>query len=44
MLYHPDINGRPASFPIKYHGDNTEIRKGMVSAIIRRFDLPRDLL
>jgi len=44
MLYHPDVNGRPASFPIKCHGDNTEIRKGLVSAIIRRFDLPRGLL
>lgn len=44
MIYHPDINGRPASFPVKCHNENTELRKGVVSAIIRRFDLPRDLL
>jgi hypothetical protein len=44
MIYHPDVNGRPASMPVKYHGEGTELRKGVISAIIRRFDLPRDLL
>ena len=44
MLYHPDINGRPESFPVKCHGDNTELRKGVISGIIRRFNLPKDLL
>jgi predicted RNA binding protein YcfA (HicA-like mRNA interferase family) len=44
MIYHPDINGRSQSFPVKHHGDNTELRKGVISAIIRRFELPEDLL
>jgi hypothetical protein len=44
ILYHPDVNGRPESHPVKHHGDNTELRKGVISSIIRRFDLPRDLL
>ena len=28
MIYHPSINGRPESFPVKCHGENTELRKG----------------
>jgi len=42
QIYHPDINGRSESFPIKCHGDNTEIRKGYYPSLIRRFDLPSD--
>lgn len=41
IIYHPSINGRPESFPIKCHGEGTEIRVGVLSALIRRFDLPR---
>lgn len=44
MIYHPDIDGDPASFPVKYHGESTELRKGMISAIIRRFELPKGVL
>jgi hypothetical protein len=44
MIYHPDINGRPESFPVKCHGENTELRKGVISAIIRRFSLPSNVL
>lgn len=44
IIYHPDVNGRPESHPVKHHGANTELRKGVISSIIRRFDLPRDLL
>ncbi len=44
MIYHPDINGRAESFPVKCHGENTELRKGVISSIIRRFNLPKDLL
>jgi hypothetical protein len=29
---------------VKYHGEGTELRKGVISSLIRRFDLPRDLL
>jgi len=42
MIYHPDINGRPESYPIKHHGDKTEIKKGHISALRRRFNLPKD--
>ena len=44
IIYHPDVNGSPRSFPVKYHGESTELRKGVISAIVRRFELPRDLL
>ena len=39
MIYHPDINGRPESYPVKCHGENTEIRKGALADIKRRFNL-----
>jgi predicted RNA binding protein YcfA (HicA-like mRNA interferase family) len=42
LLYHPDINGRKASFPIPYH-KGRDIRKGILKAIIRRFNLPSDI-
>lgn len=44
MIYHPDILGRPASFPIICHGEGTEIDKSHISDIIRRFNLPVGLL
>lgn len=44
MIYHPNINGRPASYPIKYHGGKTTVRVGHIQAIKRRFNLPDDLL
>jgi len=44
MLYHPDINGRPRSFPVKCHGGGTIIGKSAISAIIRRFNLPKGVL
>lgn len=44
IIYHPDVKGRPESHPVKCHGGNTELRKGVISSIIRRFDLPQDLL
>ncbi len=42
MIYHPDINGKPESYPFKYHGGGTELAKGTLKAIIRRFNLPND--
>ena len=33
IIYHPDINGRPESFPVKCHGEGTELRKGVISAL-----------
>ena len=43
MIYHPDINGRPESYPIKCHGKGTELRQGYLTSLIRRFSLPRDI-
>jgi predicted RNA binding protein YcfA (HicA-like mRNA interferase family) len=39
MIYHPDINGRPESYPMTFH-KGRDIGKGMLKAIIRRFNLP----
>lgn len=39
MIYHPNIDGKPESYPIKYHGKNTEVAKGTLAAIKRRFKL-----
>ena len=44
MLYHPDIDGRPESFPLKCHGEGTEIGRGAIRGIIRRFKLPKGVL
>ena len=43
MIYHPDVNGRPASHPVKYHGEGTELRPGVLSSLIRRLALPRNI-
>lgn len=43
IIYHPDIKGRPESHPVKCHGEGTELRKGVLSSLIRRFSLPRDI-
>jgi predicted RNA binding protein YcfA (HicA-like mRNA interferase family) len=42
VLYHPDINGRAASYPLKYHGEKTVVAIGHLSAIIRRFNLDKN--
>ena len=42
MIFHPDIGGRPVSYPVKYHGKPTELRLHRLSAIIRAFGLPDD--
>lgn len=44
MLYHPDIGGRPASYPLKCHSESDPIRPGHIPAIRRRFKLPGDVL
>lgn len=44
VFYHPDIDGQPASFPVKCHGEGTELRRGVLSALTRRFKLPREVL
>jgi hypothetical protein len=44
MIYHPDVEGRPESHSVKCHSENQELRKGVISSIIRRFKLPKDLL
>ena len=44
IIFHPDVEGRPESFPVKCHGEGTELRRGVISAVIRRFKLPDGLL
>ena len=39
MLYHPDIDGRARSYPLKCHRESDDIRRGHLSAIERRFNL-----
>lgn len=41
MLFHPDVDGEPQSYPLTCHGEGCEIRKGHLSAIVRRFKLPK---
>ena len=40
MLYHPDINGRPEQIPLTCH-KGKDVRPGLLSAVIRRFNLPK---
>ena len=42
MLYHPDINGKPESIPLTWHKGKT-VGKGLLKAVIRRFNLPPDI-
>ena len=42
MIYHPDIDGQKRSCPITYH-KGRDIGKGLLKAIIRRFNLPDDI-
>ena len=44
VIYHPDIAGRAELHSVKCHSENQELRKGVISSIIRRFRLPKDLL
>ncbi|MBA2409957.1 MAG: type II toxin-antitoxin system HicA family toxin [Gammaproteobacteria bacterium] len=44
MILHPDIDGREAAYPVKCHGEGTELRTGTVDAILRRFNLPKNLV
>ena len=42
MIYHPDVNGQARSMPITYHKER-DVGKGLLKAIIRRFELPADI-
>jgi predicted RNA binding protein YcfA (HicA-like mRNA interferase family) len=42
MIYHPDINGRSQCYPITFH-KGQDVGKGMLKAIIRRFNLPDNI-
>ena len=44
MIFHPHVNGRPESYPIKCHNEGDDIRIGHLSAIRRRFKLPPDFI
>lgn len=42
MIFHPNIEGQKRSFPIPYHRGK-ELQRGLLKALIRRFNLPNDL-
>ncbi len=42
MVFHPSIDGQKRSFPLPYHRGK-EIQRGLLKALIRRFNLPNDL-
>jgi predicted RNA binding protein YcfA (HicA-like mRNA interferase family) len=42
MIEHPDVGGKRAAFPLPYH-KGKDIKQGLLRALIRRFNLPRDL-
>jgi predicted RNA binding protein YcfA (HicA-like mRNA interferase family) len=44
MIYHPDIFGRPVSFPIICHGEGDEIPMRIIKNLIRAFSLPQNVL
>lgn len=42
LVYHPDIYGRAASYPLKYHRGGDDVRRGYLNAIRRRFKLSKN--
>ncbi len=42
IIHHPDVNGRSAIYPLTFH-KGQDVGKGMLKAIIRRFNLPNDI-
>ena len=44
IIYHPDINGISRSYPVKCHGNNTELSGPVIADIIKRFELPAGIL
>lgn len=40
MIFHPDVGGQKASYPIPFHGK--ELEGCYLKGIIRRFQLPTD--
>ena len=42
IIHHPNVGGRPAIYPMTFH-KGQDVGKGMLKAIIRRFNLPNDL-
>ena len=41
IFFHPNINGRSESIPVTHH-KGRDLRIGMLLAILRRFNLPKD--
>jgi predicted RNA binding protein YcfA (HicA-like mRNA interferase family) len=44
VIYHPDILGKPVSFPLICHGEGQEIDKKIIKNLLRAFNLPDDAL
>ena len=43
QVFPPDIAGEKKSYPLPDHGMNSDVSPGHLSAIIRRFNLPRNI-
>jgi predicted RNA binding protein YcfA (HicA-like mRNA interferase family) len=41
MIYHPNVEGQPRSFPIPYHKGH-DVKPGLLKSLIKRFNLPKD--
>lgn len=41
QVFHPNIDGEKKSYPLPFHGMNKDVHPGYLSAIIRRFKLPK---
>lgn len=39
MLYHPNINGKPSSYPMHVHNENQEFSRAVVRAVRDHFNI-----
>lgn len=42
LVYHPDIGGKPQSYPVPYHKGH-DVSIGILKGLIRRFQLPAEI-
>ena len=40
MLFHPNINGKPSSYPMDIHSEHQEFSRPVVRSIRDRFNIP----
>jgi predicted RNA binding protein YcfA (HicA-like mRNA interferase family) len=42
VIYHPDVQGRSAQFPLPCHSEGSDVDSNYYKGIVRRFCLPED--